>query len=262
MLRRDNQRPEEKLELLRQPVVVPPPAGPSAEQRKRMLMALAVLLIALAAIVLRDWDFWFPPRTDVQEEPYTASASKKEGESGRTSSRAVHARRSAKPTESAPAPEQPMSVKAERTALPPLSVEVVAGNRHMRLSARDSAINVDLAAGSATPAAPVAAPTSGVVSAADRVQLSEQATQRVSKSVAPDYPMLARQMKVQGAVVLQALISREGTIQELQVLSGPTILAAAAREAVRQWRFRPYYQSGEAVETQAKITVNFTISTN
>ena len=74
--------------------------------------------------------------------------------------------------------------------------------------------------------------------------------------------MLARQMKVQGAVILQALISREGSIQELQVLRGPGILAAAAREAVRQWRFKPYFQNGEPVETQAKITVNFTISTN
>jgi protein TonB len=69
-------------------------------------------------------------------------------------------------------------------------------------------------------------------------------------------------MKVQGAVILQALISREGAIQELQIVSGPAILATAAREAVKQWRFKPYYQSGQPVETQARITVNFTISTN
>ena len=64
------------------------------------------------------------------------------------------------------------------------------------------------------------------------------------------------------AVSLQALISKEGTIQELQILSGPRILAAAAREAVKQWHFKPYLQNGQPVETQAKITVNFTISTN
>jgi protein TonB len=80
--------------------------------------------------------------------------------------------------------------------------------------------------------------------------------------VPPDYPLLARQMKVQGAVRLQALISREGTIQELQILSGPSILATAAREAVKQWHFKPYIQNGQPVETQARITVNFTISTN
>ena len=78
----------------------------------------------------------------------------------------------------------------------------------------------------------------------------------------PNYPLLARQMKVQGAVSLRVLIARDGTIQELDILSGPDILAAAAREAVKQWHFKPYLQNGQPVETQARITVNFTISTN
>jgi protein TonB len=69
-------------------------------------------------------------------------------------------------------------------------------------------------------------------------------------------------MKVQGSVVLKALIGRDGIIQNLRVVSGPHILAAAAEDAVRQWRFKPHYEGTEAVETQAKITVNFTISTN
>jgi protein TonB len=83
----------------------------------------------------------------------------------------------------------------------------------------------------------------------------------LERPVQPSYPMLARQMKVQGAVILQALISADGTIQDLKVLSGPAILASAAQEAVRQWRFKPYLQNGVPVETEAKITVNFTIST-
>lgn len=226
-----------------------------------MLLALGVLLLALFAVVIKNWDFWFPPRTDAQDAPYTPSATGN-ANTANASSRPAHARHQAKPApipkvEAAPPP--PMTAQAERRSLPPMSVEVVAGSHHTVLPARNNAINLDLSAGSA-PANP--APSSAVVSAADRVQLSEQTTQTVVKSVPPDYPMLARQMKVQGAVILQALISREGTIQELEVLSGPSILAAAAREAVRQWRFKPYYQNGEAVETQAKITVNFTISTN
>jgi protein TonB len=84
----------------------------------------------------------------------------------------------------------------------------------------------------------------------------------VTVSVPPNYPTLARQMKVQGAVSLQVLISREGAIQELQILSGPPILATAAREAVKQWHFKPYLLNGQPVETQARVTVNFTISTN
>jgi protein TonB len=83
----------------------------------------------------------------------------------------------------------------------------------------------------------------------------------VSRPVDPTYPLLAKQMKVQGSVVLQALIGKDGNIQELRVVSGPTILSAAAREAVKQWRFKPYFQSGQAVDTEARITVNFTIST-
>jgi protein TonB len=68
-------------------------------------------------------------------------------------------------------------------------------------------------------------------------------------------------MKVQGSVILQALIGRDGSIQDLRVVSGPAILAAAAREAVKQWRFKPYLQDGSPIETQARIIVNFTIST-
>jgi protein TonB len=69
-------------------------------------------------------------------------------------------------------------------------------------------------------------------------------------------------MQVQGSVVLEALIGRNGLIEDLHVISGPPILANAAKEAVRQWQFKPHYNGSEPVETQAKITVNFTISTN
>ena len=66
-------------------------------------------------------------------------------------------------------------------------------------------------------------------------------------------------MKVQGSVVLQAVIGADGNIENLRVVSGPAILTAAAQQAVRQWRFKPYMQNGEPVETRATITVNFSI---
>ncbi len=66
-------------------------------------------------------------------------------------------------------------------------------------------------------------------------------------------------MNVQGSVVLQAVIGTDGVIQNLHVLSGPAILASAAQQAVREWRFKPIVQNGQPVETKAKITVNFTI---
>ena len=245
----------------RQPLL---PAAPDpAVQRKRMLIALGVLLVALVAVVLKDWDFWFPSSEEVTETstPRKRPATGIAAASASSTTATRNDRKFTKPSE--PDSGTPFRAIAERAALPALQVEVVAGNRHTTVAARSSAIHLDLGSGAATPAAEAPAPRQeAVVSAADRVQLSPQTAQNVTVSVPPDYPLLARQMKVQGAVILQALISREGSIQELQIVSGPGILATAAREAVKQWRFKPYYQSGQPVETQARITVNFTISTN
>jgi len=244
------------------------PVSPDPEtQRKRMLIALGILLVALAAVVLRDWDFWFPPGDEV-EEATTHSKSKSKSTAAVPTSTPTPAR-DRKPAAKSPAPAAttaptaPFAVTAERAVLPPLQVEVVAGNRHINMPAKSNAIHLDVGSGATSSAssAPASVPAAPV-SPGDRVQLSPQTTQSVSVSVPPDYPLLARQMKVQGAVSLQALISREGTIQELQILSGPGILAAAAREAVKQWHFKPYILNGQPVETQARITVNFTISTN
>jgi len=62
--------------------------------------------------------------------------------------------------------------------------------------------------------------------------------------------------------VLLATIDKDGKIQSLQPISGPEILFAAAREAVKQWRFKPYYTSEQAVESETEITVKFAISTH
>ncbi|MGH9503717.1 MAG: energy transducer TonB [Terriglobales bacterium] len=78
--------------------------------------------------------------------------------------------------------------------------------------------------------------------------------------VQPDYPALARQVRVQGRVVLRAMISREGSIENLQVLSGHPMLVQAAVDAVRQWRYRPYVLNGEPVEVETEVTVKFVLS--
>lgn len=254
----DETQSQSHLERLTQPS---PPLPPSSAQgqRKRMLIALGVLLGALMAVVLKDWDFWFPPKAEVQDGGAPSRKASTAAAVPSAPAVAVHDRRPVKIPEKVVA-QTPSAASTQRTALPPLQVEVVAGNRHTSVPAKSNAIHLDLGADASSSSAKAGA--GGVVSAADRVQLSPQTAQSVSVSVPPDYPLLARQMKVQGAVNLQALISRDGTIQELQILSGPSILAAAAREAVRQWHFKPYLQNGVAIETQARITVNFTISTN
>jgi protein TonB len=78
--------------------------------------------------------------------------------------------------------------------------------------------------------------------------------------VQPEYPALARQVRVQGLVVLRAIISRDGVIENLQVLSGHPLLIPSALNAVRQWRYRPYVLNGEPVELETEVKVNFILS--
>jgi periplasmic protein TonB len=78
--------------------------------------------------------------------------------------------------------------------------------------------------------------------------------------VQPFYPPIARQARVQGAVELRAIISKAGAIENLVVVSGHPMLSAAAIEAVKQWRYRPYLLNNEPIEVETEITVNFVLS--
>lgn len=76
----------------------------------------------------------------------------------------------------------------------------------------------------------------------------------------PVYPHLAKIARIQGVVRLEAIISKAGTIERLQVLSGHTTLVQAAVDAVKQWRYRPTILNGEPVEVVTTIDVHFTLS--
>ncbi len=94
-----------------------------------------------------------------------------------------------------------------------------------------------------------------------RVRVSQGVSQGLLiHKVQPQYPPLARQARVQGTVVLQALIGKDGTIQNLHVVSGHPMLTSSALEAVKQWRYKPYYLNGEPVEVETTINVNFTLA--
>jgi protein TonB len=77
------------------------------------------------------------------------------------------------------------------------------------------------------------------------------------KKVQPTYPSTALHMRVEGAVQLMATIGKSGNITTVKVLSGEPILAKAAQEAVKQWKYKPYFLNGEPVEIQTQVTVNF-----
>ena len=260
----------------------PKRAPQDPKQRRLMSGSLCLLLLALGIVLWHDRDFWFP---DTQEAESDQSAEnsptakivppKRAAAAKRTTAARSKARSKPRPNPVAaaaitPAPSTapPAVATATRTVLPPLEVEVVAGDSHRTIRPGSNSLRLDLQPG--TPPQPVAVPapadtqTAGNVTtnAAQRVQMSVDASDIVARPVQPSYPLLARQMKVEGSVILQAMISKDGVIQNLRVVSGPHILASAAEDAVRQWHFKPHFEGAEPVETQAKITVNFTISTN
>jgi protein TonB len=240
-----------------------PVARVERRQRRQMLIALALLLIALILVLVKDRQFWFPSSTadsDQVEQDATESRTHAQSVTPQPVKPVQKPKSLSEPAASAAPPDNPAPV-ISRAALPPLEVEVVAGNQRRTIPTQNPSIKVDIQPGttSATASAATAQPE---VDASEHVRMSPQTVQVVSRPVEPAYPVLAKQMKVQGSVVLQALIGKDGLIQSLQVMSGPAILSAAAREAVKQWRFKPYYQNGAPVDTEARITVNFTISTN
>jgi periplasmic protein TonB len=75
----------------------------------------------------------------------------------------------------------------------------------------------------------------------------------------PQYPAIAKAAHIQGIVVLQATISKSGSIQNLRVISGPPMLQQAAMDAVRSWRYKPYLLNGEPVEVETTINVVFNL---
>jgi protein TonB len=103
---------------------------------------------------------------------------------------------------------------------------------------------------------------SAPVTVAPPVRLSHMSEGDLVRKVLPVYPALARSARIQGQVVLQAVISKQGVIEDLKVLSGHPLLVPAAKEAVRQWRYRPYVLNNEPVEVETQITVTFSLAGN
>jgi len=90
------------------------------------------------------------------------------------------------------------------------------------------------------------------------LKISQGVTQgMLIKRVQPIYPPQARQLRLQGAVQLQAMISKEGSITSIKVVNGEPALARSAVDAVKQWKYKPYYLNGEPVEIQTQVTVIF-----
>jgi protein TonB len=106
--------------------------------------------------------------------------------------------------------------------------------------------------------APVAVPK---VATPQKVRVSQGVSEGLLlHKVTPNYPALAKQARIQGSVVLQATIGKDGSILNLRVVSGHPMLTQSALDAVRQWKYKPYMLNGEAVEVETTVQVNFTLS--
>jgi protein TonB len=106
--------------------------------------------------------------------------------------------------------------------------------------------------GGAPPPPPKAAP--------QRVRVGGNVQQaKMVRMIQPTYPAIAKQAHIQGTVILHAIIAKDGTVQELQLMGGPPLLVKAAMDAVRQWRYQPTLLNGDPVEVDTTISVIFSL---
>jgi protein TonB len=225
-----------------------PQVGKGTQQSHRLLLALVLLLAALAAVLVKDRDFWFGEGSSTidADVPVTSTPSQAATKSNQPIQSHTTKKQATPAVKSEiPKPVETPAVITKRSILPPLDVEVVAGSTHKNVHPGSNAQRLEITDPNNKPA----------------IQAATKAAEHQSIAVdaQPNYPPLAQHMNVQGSVILQALIGTDGIIQNLQILHGPAILARAAEQAVREWHFKPIVQNGQAVESKATITVNFTI---
>jgi protein TonB len=103
-------------------------------------------------------------------------------------------------------------------------------------------------------------PSKNAKAASDLLEVPEDfADDQVIHRVHPVYPKQARVRKLQGTVVLQAIVNKDGKVDSLQLVSGDPVLAAAAADAVKLWRYKPYMHNGDITDFQTRVTVDFKI---
>jgi TonB family protein len=233
------------------------------KQPRKLVLALVLLVVALVGVLIKDRDFWFGDgESSIADVAQNGAQSAAQPQATRpvvtkqvpgAAQKTLPAKKQvviAKPATESKAADIP-AVATTRTPLAPLDVEVVAGDNHRTIRPGSNATKVEITnPGSRSQSA---ASFGGATTAAEREHLS------LDVPTAQAYPLLTQHTNVEGSVVLQAVINASGVIENLKVLSGPGILTPAAQQAVREWHFKPIVQNGQAVESKARITVNFSI---
>ena len=260
---------------------------------KKKLLIAAVIILALAAVGYFGFGFGKPgkpsapppppvsaPQNSGQPAPAVAPISSPEpAPSTSPPGLASSATQPSAPETEAPAPlDKPsptasnppatrIALDAAPVATKPASPPIVVKANPVRVSKQPQSEDAPALQGSLAAASVSDSNLSGLMSSASSsvsrpslatVKLSQGVSQGLLiKRVQPKYPTSALAVHKEGAVQIEATINKEGNVNNLKVLSGDAVLARAALEAVRQWRYKPYYLNGEPVEIQTQITVNF-----
>jgi TonB family protein len=146
-------------------------------------------------------------------------------------------------------PSVATSSPAERDALKTASVQP---------AKQDTTPNHPGTSPSLVPASASLPPTGVAKPNSDLLEVPEDyADDQVVRRVHPTYPKQARLRKMHGTVVLQAIVNKQGKVDSLQLVSGDPLLAQAAADAVKQWRYKPYAHNGEPADFQTRVTVDF-----
>jgi TonB family protein len=211
------------------------------KQRRKLVIAVLLLLAAITAVLVRDYKSGVGNHNDET--------------AGADGDQPVYAPSQAGPPPVVPVAEAkiPVETKHYAEATPSHAASSLA---HGKTHVGSNYIKHEKPGSLGSASAKASTTWGPATAAAKRAGTSDQAQARQQT---PSYPLLTQATAVQGSVLLQALIAADGSVQEMRVISGPTILVSAARQAVQQWRFKPYLLNGKPVETYARVTVNFTI---
>jgi protein TonB len=240
------------------------PTTTESRRRVQLLVALALLLVALILVVIKNGQFW-SDILGVEELAHFTTSDSVTRITPHVNPAPTRKTVPRQTTSSSSATHTGTLTDAPEPALSPLQVDVTySSGQHQTIVARDSGIHIDLKQNpnypSATSASATGSQPGSSVSGA-QVRFSGQTMEIVGRPVEPIYPLLAQQENVQGAVVLQAQVGEDGNVQALKVISGPPMLTTAAFDAVKQWHFKPHQEGGKPVPRETRITVNFAIST-
>jgi periplasmic protein TonB len=157
-----------------------------------------------------------------------------------------------------PAIPQEIAMAIDAPAAVPAAMPGIQNSGGMR-SILQAALDGEAAAASnVTPPPPPSPPAAVPISPAAPIRVSAGVQQgNLIHQVPPVYPALARQARIQGVVILEAMIAKDGSVNNLRVVSGHPLLIRAAIDAVSQWQYRPTLLSGDPVEVLTTVTVTF-----